>query len=100
MAQHVTHGLARTYWRGCRCLRCRAASAVYHQQSRWLAAHGTGRRVSARLARRVIRLLEVEGWTRGRIAQELGRKWPVLRVGVRFVRAQTLARLRRLLETE
>jgi len=48
----------------------------------------------------VIRTLEVEGWTRGRIAQALGRKWPVLRVGPRFVGAQTLARLRRLLETE
>ena len=97
MAEHVTHGTARQYGRGCRCLPCRAAYAAYRQQSRWLAAHGSGRRVSARLARRVIRTLEVEGWTHGRIAQMLGRKWPVLRGGPRFVGAQTPARLRRVL---
>ena len=98
MAEHVTHGTARQYGRGCRCLCCRAAYAAYRQRSRWLQAHHRPRRVAVLVARRLLRTLETEGWTRGRIAHALGRRWPSLRLGTQWVQARTLAKLRRLVE--
>ena len=93
------HGTTARYWRGCRCLACRAALATYRAHQARLRAQGVAGRVHATVAWRLVRHLEREGWTRGRIGQALGRRWPKLNLGVQWVRASTLAKLRQLWES-
>lgn len=69
----MTHGLRSTYKAGCVCLPCRAAEATYRAGVR--AQHRQGRpplgsRISAVEARRLIRSLQAEGFTRRQMAQQ------------------------------
>jgi hypothetical protein len=72
-AESLIHGLRRSYKRGCRCLRCRAANASYEAERRVALAQGKvpmGRRVPGRDVDRRLRSLESEGFTR----LEIGRR--------------------------
>jgi hypothetical protein len=103
-----SHGQRRTYQAGCRCTPCKAAEAVYRSILRLRKAKGlppVGKVVSAIEARRRIRQLLREGYTRARLAEMLGRRNgklpPVLsnmtvdprHVGIRI---RTLLRIRRI----
>ena len=90
------HGTAQRYWHGCRCVPCRVALATYRAQRALERAHGQTRRVSALLAWRVVRDLKREGWTLGQIGVALGRRWPRLTLGARWVRRQTWEKLQQL----
>lgn len=74
----MTHGTRGCYvHHECRCLLCRAAEADYKGRLRVAQAKGKlvpGRRVSAVEARRIIRQLKSEGFTKGEIAWALGRQ--------------------------
>lgn len=91
-------GTALQYWRGCRCLPCRAAVARYWQHAQAQRRCGVRRWIRAAVAHRLLSRLEREGWTRGRVALALGNRWPTLKLGAQWVRAQTVTKLRALLE--
>jgi hypothetical protein len=71
-AESLIHGLRRSYKRGCRCLRCRAANASYLAEYRLARAQGKvplGRRVPGQAVDRHLRSLVSEAFTRQDIAR-------------------------------
>lgn len=79
----TAHGTTAAYWRGCHCLRCRQARAVYQQALRAALARGKlppRRLVSSAQTRKRIRQLLVEGFTRRQIALRVGLRCGVLRL--------------------
>jgi hypothetical protein len=71
-AEALIHGLRRSYKRGCRCVRCRAAEASYRAELRRLEATGRiplGRRVPGQAVDRHLRSLVSEAFTRQDIAR-------------------------------
>jgi hypothetical protein len=71
-AESLIHGLRRSYKRGCRCLRCRAANASYEAERRLALAQGQiplGRRVPGQAVDRRLRSLVSEDFTRQEIAR-------------------------------
>jgi hypothetical protein len=71
-AESLIHGLRRSYKRGCRCLRCRAAEATYRADLRRQEAQGRipmGRRVPGQAVDRHLRSLVSEDFTRQDIAR-------------------------------
>lgn len=74
----MTHGTRGCYVnQECRCLLCRASEADYRARLRLARAKGkltAGRRISAVEARRILRQLKSEGYTKGEIAWALGRQ--------------------------
>lgn len=77
------HGTYAAYRGGCRCVRCKAAAADYRRDLRGRRARGLpvlGSIVSAVEAGRIVRQLHGEGFTRARIARELGHKHPILQL--------------------
>ena len=65
------HGTRARYQLGCHCTPCAAANAAYAQA--WTRGQRSARTlVDARQARRRIRILLIEGFTRQAIAQEIG----------------------------
>lgn len=73
----VDHGTRSRYQAGCRCVPCRAAEAIYRAKLRKRKVKGlppVGRVVSAIEARRRVRQLLREGYTRARLAEMAGRK--------------------------
>lgn len=66
------HGLRRSYKRGCRCVRCRAANASYLAEYRLARAQGKvplGRRVPGQAVDRHLRSLMSERFTRVELAR-------------------------------
>lgn len=96
----LPHGTRSTYQRlGCRCVPCKAAEACYRSSLRGRKARGLpllGALVSAVEARRRIRQLKREGYSKRRIAHMAGWKNGHIQVGGRpLMRLRTLARVRR-----
>jgi len=82
------HGRRSTYWRGCRCLACRAANAEYQARRRAHLARGRalpGVAVQGHDTARLIRSLLAEGFP----ARRLG---PLVGVHERTIRAHTGSR--------
>lgn len=73
-AKVLIHGLRKSYKRGCRCLRCRAANASYEAERQAALAQGKvplGRRVPGQAVDRHLRSLMSEGFTRVELARRV-----------------------------
>lgn len=95
----MSHGIRAIYQKGCRCLLCRSAEASYRaalrrRHLRQLPILGT--LISPVEARRRIRQLRNEGYTKDRIAQMAGWRDGHLRCATSDrIRLATLVRIRR-----
>lgn len=93
------HGTRARYRRGCRCLPCRSANAIYQQRYRLARQHGRrplGARISAVETWRRIRQLKAERLTQAEIARRLGLKRPLLQLDTDVVTLRNAIKIRRL----
>lgn len=95
----MTHGTRKAYQAGCLCLLCRAAEASYRANLRAQHLHQRpplGTLVPAAEAYRRLRQLKAEGFSRARLATELGLKTPRFRWHPDRITVRTLLKVRRL----
>jgi hypothetical protein len=98
-AESLIHGLRRSYKRGCRCVRCRAAEASYRAELRRLEATGRiplGRRVPGQAVDRHLRSLMSERFTRVELARRVRLHPTTLWGHHRSVTVRTFLRVRAL----
>lgn len=92
----IEHGRLAGYKAGCKCLPCRCANADYEARRRRQAGTAQGRAIEAR---RRVRQLEREGYTKARIALLCGwtdgRAYHVTFRPGQVIRRSTLAKIRR-----
>jgi hypothetical protein len=92
------HGTRAMYQAGCICTPCRAAEANYRSELRRRHLEGKpilGAHVSASLAWRMIRALQVEGFTGAELARRLGLQTPRLQLHTETITRRNLLKVHR-----